>query len=289
MGEASGLSTPACRRRTRSAGAALLHDFAGFLGHLRTPILGGRRQRTHLSSGFAPGATSTPVGPVGYVIPHHVASGCLAVGTPVVVDAVNPVACHGTGGGRWRALPELPFAPWRCVSTTWLSTGGGWSSGSPTWRVRSCRRGSRCWLRTTSRGKRTGPSWICRRLPSSNRGGLSCQYRGSSMRRSARRCGCTGDRLWEHPGESSCSSAARGALFDINPHDAELDQAAGDRCRRVGGVTSEASAELKPLRKENAELRRANEILPTASGMSAGHFYYAWTLPDSSTSRPPPT
>ncbi len=176
MGEASGLSAPACRRRTRSAGAALLHDFAGFLGHLRTPILGGRRQRTHLSSGFAPGAASTPVGPVGYVIPHHVASGCLAVGTPVVVDAVNPVACHGTGGGRWRALPELPFAPWRCVSTTWLSTGGGWSSGSPTWRVRSCRRGSRCWLRTTSRGKRTGPSWICRRLPSSNRGGLSCQY-----------------------------------------------------------------------------------------------------------------
>jgi transposase-like protein len=31
------------------------------------------------------------------------------------------------------------------------------------------------------------------------------------------------------------------------------------------GVTSEASDQLKALRRENAELRRANEILKTAS------------------------
>lgn len=35
------------------------------------------------------------------------------------------------------------------------------------------------------------------------------------------------------------------------------------------GVTSEDSAELKTLRKENAELRRANEILKTASAFFA--------------------
>jgi hypothetical protein len=115
-----------------------------------------------------------------------------------------------------------------------------------------------------------GPSWICRRLPSSNGGGLSCQYRGSSMRRSARRCGCTGTGCGSIRVSRSCRSAARGALFDINPPDAELDQAAGDRCRRVGGVSSEASAELKPLRKENAELRRANEILRTRRHVGGG-------------------
>lgn len=37
-----------------------------------------------------------------------------------------------------------------------------------------------------------------------------------------------------------------------------------DAGRRVG-VTSEESAELKRLRRENAELRRANEILKAAS------------------------
>lgn len=33
-----------------------------------------------------------PLGPVGYVVAEEVAAGCLAAGTPVVVDAVNPVA-----------------------------------------------------------------------------------------------------------------------------------------------------------------------------------------------------
>ena len=35
------------------------------------------------------------------------------------------------------------------------------------------------------------------------------------------------------------------------------------------GVTDEQSAELRALRKENAELRRANEILRTASAFFA--------------------
>jgi transposase len=44
---------------------------------------------------------------------------------------------------------------------------------------------------------------------------------------------------------------------------AEVD--AGDR----PGVTSDESAELKRLRRENAELRRANEILKSASAFFA--------------------
>ena len=38
------------------------------------------------------GLAAQPVGPVGYVVAEEIAAGCLAVGTPVVVDAVNPVA-----------------------------------------------------------------------------------------------------------------------------------------------------------------------------------------------------
>jgi len=38
---------------------------------------------------------------------------------------------------------------------------------------------------------------------------------------------------------------------------------------RVPGVTSEEAAELKRLRRENAELRRANEILKAASSFFA--------------------
>ena len=37
------------------------------------------------------GVAAAPVGPVGYVVAHEIAAACLAVGTPVVVDAVNPV------------------------------------------------------------------------------------------------------------------------------------------------------------------------------------------------------
>ena len=79
------------------------------------------------------------------------------------------------------------------------------------------------------------------------------------------------DRLRDHPGESKLQARRRvGELLDINPatmpnwiEREEVD--AGDR----PGMTSEVSAELKALRKENAELRRANEILRTASAFFA--------------------
>ena len=45
-------------------------------------------------------------------------------------------------------------------------------------------------------------------------------------------------------------------------------QAEVDAGQRVG-VTSEESAELKRLKRENAELRRANEILKAASAFFA--------------------
>lgn len=47
------------------------------------------------------GLDSHPVGPVGYALAHEIASGCLRVGTSVVVDAVNPVAVARSG---WRQL-----------------------------------------------------------------------------------------------------------------------------------------------------------------------------------------
>lgn len=49
------------------------------------------------------GLADPPVGPVGYLVAHRIAAGCLAVGTPVVVDAVNPVPAARAG---WPALAE---------------------------------------------------------------------------------------------------------------------------------------------------------------------------------------
>jgi transposase len=61
-----------------------------------------------------------------------------------------------------------------------------------------------------------------------------------------------------------------GAMLDINPatlrnwvEREEIDTGARP------GVTSAVSDELKALRRENAELRRANEILKTASAFFA--------------------
>ena len=76
------------------------------------------------------------------------------------------------------------------------------------------------------------------------------------------------------PGRQSTSelTARRevGALLDIKPatlrnwvERQEIDS--GER----PGVTSEASEEVKALRREVAELRRANEILKTASAFFA--------------------
>lgn len=69
----------------------------------------------------------------------------------------------------------------------------------------------------------------------------------------------------EHPHETGALRHVAG-LLGINPetlrlwvHRAQVD--AGQR----PGTTSEAAEEIKRLRRENAELRRANEILKSAS------------------------
>jgi transposase-like protein len=79
------------------------------------------------------------------------------------------------------------------------------------------------------------------------------------------------ERRRDHGNESAIESRRRiGELLDVKPEtlrgwveQAEID--AGSR----RGVTSEENAELVRLRKENAELRRANEILKTASAFFA--------------------
>ena len=78
------------------------------------------------------------------------------------------------------------------------------------------------------------------------------------------------DRLRDHQ-ESKLESRRRvGAMLDINQatlrnwvERREIDT--GER----PGLTSEETAEIRSLRKENAELRRANEILKTASAFFA--------------------
>ena len=79
------------------------------------------------------------------------------------------------------------------------------------------------------------------------------------------------DRLRDNPGESKLAARKHvAALLDIaqptlrNWIERE-DTDAGERA----GVSSETAAQLAALRKENAELRRANEILKTASAFFA--------------------
>lgn len=43
------------------------------------------------------------MGPVGYVVAHQVAAATLAIGTSVVIDAVNPVPEARSG---WRAIAD---------------------------------------------------------------------------------------------------------------------------------------------------------------------------------------
>lgn len=61
-----------------------------------------------------------------------------------------------------------------------------------------------------------------------------------------------------------------GAMLDINPETLRnwIERQEIDSGARPG-VTTEASDELKALRREVAELRRANEILKTASAFFA--------------------
>jgi predicted kinase len=50
------------------------------------------------------GLAEPPVGPIGYVVAHELAAASLAIGTSVVVDAVNPVPEARSG---WRGLSGL--------------------------------------------------------------------------------------------------------------------------------------------------------------------------------------
>jgi transposase len=61
-----------------------------------------------------------------------------------------------------------------------------------------------------------------------------------------------------------------GALLDINPATLRnwVEQREVENGHRPG-VSSDVSAEVKALRRENAELRRANDILKTASAFFA--------------------
>jgi len=74
---------------------------AGLPGTVKTTL--SRRLATELSAAIVrldaieaaiirSGEAKPPVGPVGYLVAQDVVAGCLAVGTPVVVDGVSPVA-----------------------------------------------------------------------------------------------------------------------------------------------------------------------------------------------------
>lgn len=78
------------------------------------------------------------------------------------------------------------------------------------------------------------------------------------------------DRMRERSESAMEARRQVGALLDINPSTLRhwVDQQDVESGVRPG-VSSEAAAELKALRRENAELRRANDILKTASAFFA--------------------
>ncbi len=79
------------------------------------------------------------------------------------------------------------------------------------------------------------------------------------------------DWLRDHPTGSKLAARKHvGALLDIKPATLRnwIEREEVDSGERPG-VTSEMSTQLAALRKENAELRRANEILKTASAFFA--------------------
>ena len=80
------------------------------------------------------------------------------------------------------------------------------------------------------------------------------------------------DRLRDH-GESKLTARKHvGALLDIKPATLRNWIEAERRAAAPAGVAindSDTAAEMRRLRQENAELRRANEILKTASAFFA--------------------
>ena len=79
------------------------------------------------------------------------------------------------------------------------------------------------------------------------------------------------DRRRESPGESQLAARRRvGELLDVKPETLRgwIERAEIDAGQRPG-VPSATEARIKELERENAELRRANEILKTASAFFA--------------------
>lgn len=75
----------------------------------------------------------------------------------------------------------------------------------------------------------------------------------------------------DHAGGSAVAARRQiGGLLDIKPETIRgwVEQAERDAGLRPG-VTTEENAEVVRLRRENAELRRANDILKTASAFFA--------------------
>jgi transposase-like protein len=79
------------------------------------------------------------------------------------------------------------------------------------------------------------------------------------------------DRRRDFPAESALQARRRvGGLLDIKPETLRgwVERAEVDAGQRPG-VPSSVEARIKALERENAELRRANEILKTASAFFA--------------------
>jgi transposase len=79
------------------------------------------------------------------------------------------------------------------------------------------------------------------------------------------------DRRRDFPAESALQARRRvGELLDIKPETLRgwVERAEVDAGQRPG-VPSSVDARIKELERENAELRRANEILKTASAFFA--------------------
>ncbi len=79
------------------------------------------------------------------------------------------------------------------------------------------------------------------------------------------------DRRRESPGESQLAARRRvGELLDVKPETLRgwIERSEIDAGQRPG-VPSATEARIKELERENAELRRANEILKTASAFFA--------------------
>lgn len=79
------------------------------------------------------------------------------------------------------------------------------------------------------------------------------------------------ERRRDFPNESALASRKRvGELLDVSPATMRgwIERKEMDAGQRPG-VSSDVSVELKDLRREVAELRRANEILKTASAFFA--------------------